>query len=117
MGDFMNIAQRLKSIRKSKKISQAELARISGVSQQAISNIETGYHSPTEPTIRMLASALNVPVVELFGEQEKPPQDMQQLRGDVVDMLVTLDEKDVQRVLDFVAGLQAAKTNDTPVHQ
>lgn len=45
-----------------------ELAKISGVGQQTISNIERGRNEPSVDSIRMLAAALQVSTSELLGE-------------------------------------------------
>ena len=50
----------LREIRRKKVISQAELAKVSGVAEGTISRIETGKHVPQFVTIRKLAKALGV---------------------------------------------------------
>ncbi|MBQ1215215.1 MAG: helix-turn-helix transcriptional regulator [Firmicutes bacterium] len=64
----MEIGERLKELRKKRGMSQVELSKVSGVSQQAISNTETGRNDPSAETIRMLSSALGVSTSELLGE-------------------------------------------------
>jgi transcriptional regulator with XRE-family HTH domain len=57
---------KIKRMRMHKGFSQVELARRSGVSQPAISQIESGTKTPTLDTLRKLAKALGVPVSELI---------------------------------------------------
>lgn len=64
----MNIGERVKNLRKQRKITQLDLSKKSGVSQQAISNIETGRNIPSAETIRLLACILEVSTAELLGE-------------------------------------------------
>jgi transcriptional regulator with XRE-family HTH domain len=66
--NIMDRAERLKKLRKERKISQQELANISGVAQQTISNIECGRNEPSADTIRMLAAALGISASEFLGE-------------------------------------------------
>jgi transcriptional regulator with XRE-family HTH domain len=58
--------RRLKTLRKAKKLNQAQLAEKTDMEAQSISNLETGHRTPSFETIRSLAEALNVPVSALF---------------------------------------------------
>ena len=56
----------LASIRKEKKLSQAELAKIVGVSRNTISSIETGQFNPTAKLALILCFALDKKFEEIF---------------------------------------------------
>lgn len=71
----MSVAQKLKAKRKEKRLTQIQLAEISGVSQQAISFIESSRNTPTEGTLRLLAKALNCPVSELLDDETQIKKD------------------------------------------
>lgn len=58
--------RRISKIRKSKKISQVELAESVGVKQATISRIEKGVNKPSLDVIDKIAEALNVTILELF---------------------------------------------------
>lgn len=61
---------KLKDYRSAKKISQEELASLSGVSRQTISAIENnGAESATTKTLAKIAQALGTTVSELFLEE------------------------------------------------
>ena len=62
---------RLVSERKKQGLSQEDLAVKSGVSQQAISMIESGKRSPTETTMSMLANGLGCTVAFLLDESNE----------------------------------------------
>lgn len=64
----MPVSENLRNLRKKKKLTQQELARISGVSQQAISFLENGRNTPNHGTLELLAEALDCTVSELTGE-------------------------------------------------
>lgn len=55
-----SIIERIKAIREGKRLSQLDLSLISGVSQTAISQIETGKKSPTLATFLRLCDALEI---------------------------------------------------------
>ena len=57
----------LAAIRKEKKLSQAELAKIVGVSRNTISSIETGQFNPTAKLALILCIALDKKFEEIFN--------------------------------------------------
>ena len=57
---------RLQEVRWAKDWSQNQLARISGIPQSVISNIENNYCLPNIATALKLARALSMTVEELF---------------------------------------------------
>ena len=59
--------QRLKRIRKGKKLTQRKLAKKSGIYHQNISNYELEKAYPNLPTIEWLCEALGVSATELLG--------------------------------------------------
>lgn len=66
MDDSLVLKNRLKEIRSEKKISQAELAKMVGVSRNTISSIETGQFQPTAKLALILAIALDLKFEDLF---------------------------------------------------
>lgn len=68
----MGIGDRITEARKQKGLSQAELAKRSGLSQAGISYIEKGLRSPSSDTLELLASALGCSVSYLMGETNDP---------------------------------------------
>ncbi|MBQ9948014.1 MAG: helix-turn-helix transcriptional regulator [Oscillospiraceae bacterium] len=66
MEDSLILKNRLKEARTEKKISQADLAKMVGVSRNTISSIETGQFSPTAKLALILCIALDKKFEELF---------------------------------------------------
>ena len=65
----MNILNKLKEIRESKKMSVSKLARLSGVSRQTIMKLENDEVDRTNlQTLKKLAEALSVRVTDFFIE-------------------------------------------------
>lgn len=56
----------LAALRKEKKLSQAELAKMVGVSRNTISSIETGQFNPTAKLALILCIALEKKFEEVF---------------------------------------------------
>ena len=63
---FLILRNRLKTVRKEKKLSQTELAELVGVSRNTISSIETGQFNPTAKLALVLCIALDKKFEELF---------------------------------------------------
>ena len=58
---------RLRAIRQARELSQYAVARMAGVSRQAVSNLESGLSEPSLRVAFALSRALGVSVEELFG--------------------------------------------------
>jgi len=66
MDDKLVLKNHLKEVRMEKKLSQAELADMVGVSRNTISSIETGQYSPTAKLALILCIALEMKFEDLF---------------------------------------------------
>lgn len=66
MNDSLILKNRLKEARAARKISQAELAKMVGVSRNTISSLETGQFQPTAKLAMILCIALDLKFEELF---------------------------------------------------
>ena len=62
------INQRMKEARQEKNLSQAELAKIIGVSRQTVNMIENGDYNPTVALCVKICKALDVTLNDLFWE-------------------------------------------------
>ncbi|MGN1249699.1 MAG: helix-turn-helix transcriptional regulator [Candidatus Spyradocola sp.] len=60
------LRNRIKEARSEKKLSQAQLAQLVGVSRNTISSIETGQFNPTAKLALVLCIALDKKFEELF---------------------------------------------------
>lgn len=61
---------KMKEARQGKKLSQAELARVIGVSRQTVNMIENGDYNPTIALCVKICRALDVTLNDLFWEDE-----------------------------------------------
>lgn len=66
MNDALVLKNHLKEIRAEKKLSQAELAQMVGVSRNTISSIETGQFCPTAKLALILCIALDRKFEDVF---------------------------------------------------
>lgn len=65
------IGQRIRDLRKQKKMSQSELAKIIGVTQTTITAWETGKAEPSSSAVANLADYFGVTTDYLLGRPEK----------------------------------------------
>lgn len=65
------VGQKIREIRKSRKLSIRELAEMSNLSVNTISLVENGKSSPSVNTLQQIAQCLNLPVIAFF-EGNKP---------------------------------------------
>jgi len=65
----MTLGEKIKSARKSKKITQAELAK-DKITRNMISRIESGKVNPSLETIRFIAGELSLPVSYFLSEDD-----------------------------------------------
>ena len=54
------LGQKIKQIRKSKNLTQFQLAELAGINEKHISKIETGVYFPTYNTLKKILTALNL---------------------------------------------------------
>lgn len=66
MDDKLILHNRLKEARSERKLSQAQLAELVGVSRNTISSIETGQFNPTAKLTLILCTALDKKFEDLF---------------------------------------------------
>ena len=106
----MSFSEKLIQIRKEAGYTQQQLAVRSGISQQAISKLEKGRSSPSEYTMRQLASGLNMPLSALIDEDaEVPPRPGNPLVHRIYQRIENLSEPALLRLSDFIDGFETAQ--------
>jgi transcriptional regulator with XRE-family HTH domain len=68
----MVIGDRLRDLRESKKMSQGEIEKRTGLLRCYISRVENGHTVPAIETLQKMAGALEVPLYQLFYDGETP---------------------------------------------
>ena len=101
-----NFGATFRRIRKSKNLTQDEVAERAGLSISYISDVERGVANPKLDTIEALAKGVDVGVQELFNLAARmvTPDDVRQR---IADSLATYDDKTIeaiyQRILNIVS--------------
>jgi transcriptional regulator with XRE-family HTH domain len=69
----MVIGDRLRELRETKKFSQGDIEKRTGLLRCYVSRVENGHTVPAVETLEKLARALEVPMYRLFHEGEAEP--------------------------------------------
>lgn len=75
------LPERLKYLRIQRELTQADLAKVSKVSQSTIAQIESGRKDPSINTLKQIAKALDIEIAILFASDEVHIFDMKRLRA------------------------------------
>lgn len=75
-----SLGERIKFIREARKMTQAQLGKLSKLTQSTIANLETNKKDPSIKTLEKIAEALDVHIATLFSTDEVHVFDLQRLR-------------------------------------
>lgn len=70
----MLIGQKLRDLRESKKLSQGDLEKRTGLLRCYTSRVENGHTVPSIETLEKYARALEIPLYRLFYDGKEPPR-------------------------------------------
>lgn len=77
----MVIAERLRTLREQKGLSQGDIEKRSGLLRCYLSRVEDGHTVPSVETLEKLAKALEVPLYQFFYEGRQPPKAVKLPKG------------------------------------
>jgi len=88
-GDEMTTGDKIRSIRSERKLTQKELAKLSGLSEITIRKYEADERTPKKEQLQHLAEALNVPINSLLDDDMLKKE--YKTVGDIISLIITLD--------------------------
>jgi transcriptional regulator with XRE-family HTH domain len=103
------VAENLKDQRKRHELSLDQMARVTGVSRAALSQIETQKTNPTLGVLWKIASGLGIPFADLIGES---PLGVSVLRHGETQLLRSVDRRFESRPLVPSAGIPPIEMYD-----
>ncbi len=102
----MNIGNAIKKLRKQKGMNQSEFGDKCGLSQTALSQIETGFSRPNKKTLEKICSVLEVPEFLLYllsmDEEDVPDDKKQQYKSTyplIKDLVINLFYENGNKVI------------------
>ncbi len=107
----MLIGERLRTLREARNLSQGDIEKRSGILRFYISRVENGHTVPAIETLEKLARALEIPLYQLFYEEEPPK--LSKVRKRLTNKRITsgMSKKDLrfwQRLCLFLARMKKA---------
>ena len=103
------VALRIRTIRKSRGLTQEDLAAMIDRSVDAVSNMERGTSLASYETLERLAIGLNVPVASFFAETEPGPSRRTETMERLIDAARTLDDETLDKAVRLVEVLAGRK--------
>jgi transcriptional regulator with XRE-family HTH domain len=98
----MIIGERLRALREQKNLTQCDIEERTGLLRCYISRVENGHTVPAIDTLGKFASALEVPMYQLFYDGEEPPKVPNLPRRKTTDNVVWGNSgKDAQMLAKF----------------
>ncbi len=98
----MTIAERIRIYRQQKKLSQAELAELSGVNNKSLSRYELNTSIPPADALKAIADALGVSTDALLSDDIIAIKDKELLkRFEVIQNMVGEDKQMIMKFLDL----------------
>ncbi len=98
------VGQRIKELRKRRKLSQEDLADRAATSAKYLSRVEVGRQSPTLDLLLRLADGLDIEPYEMlcFGDVEP----ILQLREKAAKLIDEVPDKDIARVVGLLEAVR-----------
>lgn len=107
------IGQTIRDLRKLKKMSQSELAKVVGVSQTTVTAWETGKAEPSSSAISSLADYFNVTTDYLLGRPEKKDDDTKTADIEDDDVIFTYEGRRIPKEdLELIRRIMRGTRND-----
>ena len=106
----VNVGDKIKIVRKAKKLSQQEVADKIGIDRAQYSRVETNKSKPTLTTIEKIAEALEVEVVDLFTNDGKS-FDINSYEKNLVDRIRMIEELEEEQKKSIYSIIDIAIAN------
>lgn len=100
MSTAQRFPQKVRTLRKLRRLTQDQLAERAERSVDAISQIERGVNLPSFDTLDRLSAALNVPVKEFFDEDTDTNPRREELLTSARTILLDLSDTELEIAVD-----------------
>ncbi|MCM1508837.1 MAG: helix-turn-helix transcriptional regulator [Ruminococcus flavefaciens] len=100
----MEIGERLRSIRESKKMTIYKVAQETGISHNHISDLERGARKPSVETLRRLVVPLGITLSELFSENEENIY-LSEKERELIKNFRTLPNHQADKILELIISM------------
>ena|SRR6056297_285144 len=108
----MEVAQRIKQIRKAKNLSQKEVTAAIAMGTAQYSRIENGKTDPSISTLEKIAQALGVTLAELFADNEQLTAEVNSTDKTLMEkvkLMESLEEKEKRTLFTILDAFVSKK--------
>ncbi|MBC5624425.1 helix-turn-helix transcriptional regulator [Clostridium sp. NSJ-49] len=106
----MSLGKRLKKFRKCNRLSLKELSALTNLSISFLSDIEHDRSNPSINNLKILSSALNIPMYHLLEDPNSPSSDNSIDFSELVPILMEFEDWDNEDKIELFYYLKAKKT-------
>jgi transcriptional regulator with XRE-family HTH domain len=106
------LGNRIKEMRKERRLSQAALAEKALIAQSTLSYIEAGKKSPTYETLRAIGEGMDVSVLEILKFDDSPDHSLS-MESYYKALRNSLSEDELHNLLDTSALISKTIPNQT----
>ena len=96
--------KRVRNIRKSRKLTQEQLAELIGMDTHHLCKMENGSHFPKIKNLAKMVEVLNINIKELFTFEEHKTED-EQIKDNIIINLQKLNAKELSIVSSFIDSI------------
>ena len=101
----MKLGEKIKLIRKSKGISQEELASTLKINRNFLSRIETGKSEPTASILKNIATLFNIDLNSLLDVKNIPTDSDDKIKY-ITENCKNLDDKDMDFIIRIISVMK-----------
>lgn len=105
MNSSMKLGEKIKQIRKSKGMSQEQLAAILNVNRNYLSRIENGKSEPTSGVLKHIAQIFNIDLNSLLDTHEEIENDEEKIKY-IIDNCKHLHTKDLDFIIRIISVMR-----------
>jgi transcriptional regulator with XRE-family HTH domain len=111
------IGDNIKFFRKKAKMTQVELAQKANISRSYLADVERNRYNPSLDTLKAIASALNVPVNSLIGEEDAKTSNHDTQLPELTEKDERDIAKDLQRIMDNLENREGLMYDGEPMDE
>ena len=108
----MDVIKRINDIMKNQGMTRYQLAKISGLSQSTLSNMNTRNTTPSIPTIEMICNALNISLSQFFAGDNEYMYPVDYKQKELLDLFIMLDNEQQDAILNVARHMYPKKDFD-----
>ena len=105
----MDVIKRINDIMKNQGMTRYQLAKISGLSQSTLSNMNTRNTTPSVPTIEMICNPLNISLSQFFAEDNEYMYPVNYKQKELLDLFIMLDNEQQDAILNVARHMYPKK--------